>query len=159
MLNLNSILKFQQEVSFGSLFIKAGTELPVTDITVSSIDREGKATNARVVLGHMLEVSLEEVLKVLAYDGIKVLERDVLYPHKSMRIRDHLVDMLKVHPNCMDDIALYSVWHDDDIRESRQDLTDEEVAAVCSAIISNHNAEVGVNWDVIKTTIDEMFPQ
>jgi len=59
----------------------------------------------------------------------------------------------------MDEVAVFSTWHKEDILECRADLTDEQVAHVCSALVANHNAEVGINWDSIKTTIDELFPE
>ena len=50
-------------------------------------------------------------------------------------------------------------WHIDDVHNIREDLTAEQCAEVLEAVGDNHDAEVGVNWDVISWHADDLFPE
>jgi len=47
------------------------------------------------------------------------------------------------------------IWSDDDVREnSEQELTDEQVKNILNAMECNHDANIGINWDVISYHTD-----
>lgn len=50
-------------------------------------------------------------------------------------------------------------WHIDDVHNIREDLTAEQCAEVLEAVGDNHDAEVGVNWDVISWYAEDLFPE
>lgn len=50
-------------------------------------------------------------------------------------------------------------WGLEDVQSIREDLSDEQASAVLQAADRCHNAEVGINWDVLRTIADELFPE
>jgi hypothetical protein len=48
-------------------------------------------------------------------------------------------------------------WHIDDVQEVRPDLTDEQAREVLFAAKRYHDAEQGINWDVLKAHADFIF--
>ena len=52
---------------------------------------------------------------------------------------------------------MYVEWSAEDILEVNPDLTIEEVEEVLNILDRKHDAEVGVNWDVITVVADEVI--
>ena len=52
-----------------------------------------------------------------------------------------------------------SLWHIDDVKEVRPDLTDEQAMQVLERCIDKHDAEIGINWLLIETIADDLFPE
>ena len=50
-------------------------------------------------------------------------------------------------------------WHVDDVLEVRSDLTKEQAKEVLHTLRRYHDAELGINWDVIYWTADEIYPK
>jgi phosphoenolpyruvate carboxylase len=50
------------------------------------------------------------------------------------------------------------IWHIDDVREVRPDLTDDEAREVLAQAKKAHDATIGINWDVLGHWADYMFP-
>lgn len=50
-------------------------------------------------------------------------------------------------------------WCVEDVQSIRPDLTDDQDGAVLQAADRCHNAEVGINWDVLRFHADELFPE
>jgi len=50
-------------------------------------------------------------------------------------------------------------WCVEDVQSIRPDLADEQASAVLQAADRCHNAEVGINWDVLRFHADELFPE
>ncbi len=50
-------------------------------------------------------------------------------------------------------------WHIDDVLSVRPDLTPSQTWKVLERIRRNHDANVGVNWDVIEIVSDILFPE
>lgn len=50
-------------------------------------------------------------------------------------------------------------WHIDDVKSLRPDLNDEQCLVVLDAVKHNHDATIGVNWDVIEAVSDLQFPR
>ncbi len=50
-------------------------------------------------------------------------------------------------------------WGLEDVQSIREDLSDEQASAVLQAADRCHNAEVGINWDVLRTIADDLFPE
>ena len=47
-------------------------------------------------------------------------------------------------------------WHIDDIFEVDDTLTESQAKQVLYLLKHNHNANIGINWDVIEQTIEEV---
>lgn len=45
-------------------------------------------------------------------------------------------------------------WHIDDIKHQDNSLNDEQARTVLAYLKKDHDATIGINWDVISTTID-----
>lgn len=50
-------------------------------------------------------------------------------------------------------------WHIEDVQSIRQDLDDDQAADVLEAVADNHDANYGINWEVIRFWADELFPE
>lgn len=53
---------------------------------------------------------------------------------------------------------LSSDWHIEDVQDVRPDLDDDQCVEVLGVIADNHDANDGINWDVIEYTADRLFP-
>jgi hypothetical protein len=51
------------------------------------------------------------------------------------------------------------LWHIDDVKGLRPDLTDEQCVEVLMQCRDRHDATIGVNWDVIRFHADDLFPE
>lgn len=49
-------------------------------------------------------------------------------------------------------------WHVDDVLDVREDLTREQAKEVLHKVGGNHDAEIGINWDVIEAWADNLYP-
>jgi len=49
-------------------------------------------------------------------------------------------------------------WHIDDVKEVRPDLSDAQAREVLEHAKDQHDASVGVNWDVLTFHADDLFP-
>ncbi len=50
-------------------------------------------------------------------------------------------------------------WHIDDVLEVRKGLSREQRRKVLEAVERNHDANFGIDWYVIETTADELYPR
>jgi hypothetical protein len=48
-------------------------------------------------------------------------------------------------------------WSIEDVQEIRPDLTDEQAWEVLQAVERNHDATIGINWDVLDYHADELY--
>ena len=53
---------------------------------------------------------------------------------------------------------ILAIWSISDVIAVRDDLTDEQAAEVLAAVDKKHDANLGINWDVLETTAGFMFP-
>lgn len=53
------------------------------------------------------------------------------------------------------------LWGVDDVREvaNGKELTDDECMEVLDTVMSNHDASIGINWDVIRYHYNDTFGQ
>lgn len=65
--------------------------------------------------------------------------------------------MVQENLSLVKEIAIY--WHIEDIQERRPDLTDEQASAVLQRLKKNHDANIGINWEVIDIVADILFPE
>jgi hypothetical protein len=54
----------------------------------------------------------------------------------------------------MDEIAI--LWHIDDVKSIADDLTNEECREVLRRAKRNHDANIGINWEVLKVWADQV---
>ena len=59
-------------------------------------------------------------------------------------------------PQITNEIAIY--WHIEDIQSIRSDLTDEQAYIVLQHLKENHDANLGINWEVIEIVADILYP-
>ena len=50
-------------------------------------------------------------------------------------------------------------WHIDDVKEVRPELTDEQARDVLGRVEKCHDANIGINWDVLRAVADDLFPE
>lgn len=51
------------------------------------------------------------------------------------------------------------IWSVEDVQEVRENLSDEQAMKVLKEVKLRHDANIGVNWDVIKCVADIIFPE
>ena len=50
-------------------------------------------------------------------------------------------------------------WSSEDVQSIRPDLNDEQAYEVLLMVEKYHDAEIGVNWNVLSAVADEYFPE
>jgi hypothetical protein len=50
-------------------------------------------------------------------------------------------------------------WHIDDVKEVRPHLTDAQAREVLEQAKHRHDADIGINWDVLAIHADDLFPR
>lgn len=55
--------------------------------------------------------------------------------------------------------SIDSSWHIDDVKSIAEDLTDDECRQVLQLVDRNHDATVGINWDVLENWADYVRDQ
>src|SRR6056300_1144277 len=63
--------------------------------------------------------------------------------------------VLNSYDSSSDEITV--TWSVDDVLEMRPNLTVDQAREVLHAIKHNHDASIGINWDVVVITADNMF--
>ena len=56
-----------------------------------------------------------------------------------------------------DEIAI--VWSAEDVKQECEWLTDDESCDVLNALEHRHDACIGINWEVIYYTAEQMYPK
>ena len=51
------------------------------------------------------------------------------------------------------------IWSIDDVKQERPDLTDEQCMEVLQQCERQHDASIGINWEVICIHADNLFPE
>ena len=51
------------------------------------------------------------------------------------------------------------LWHIDDVKGVRPDLTDEQCMEVLEQCDRRHDAEMGISWQVIEIHAADLFPE
>lgn len=51
------------------------------------------------------------------------------------------------------------VWQTDDVQMQRPDLTEEQCQEVLHRLNSGHDANIGINWDVIDCVAHDCYPE
>jgi hypothetical protein len=57
----------------------------------------------------------------------------------------------------MTDNAIYVEWHISDVKDNHEGLTDDQCREVLQRVKYNHDANIGINWDVIDATVNQLF--
>jgi hypothetical protein len=52
-----------------------------------------------------------------------------------------------------------TLWHIDDVKGVRPDLTDEQAWEVLEQCDRRHDAEIGITWQVIEIHAADLFPE
>lgn len=50
-------------------------------------------------------------------------------------------------------------WHIEDVLSVNPNLTEKQASDVLQYVERNHDAEIGINWDVIEIACDTLFPE
>ena len=51
------------------------------------------------------------------------------------------------------------LWHIDDVKGVRPDLTDEQCMEVLEQCDRRHDTDIGITWQVIEIHADDLFPE
>jgi len=62
-------------------------------------------------------------------------------------------DLLEAHG------YLATIWSVEDVQSVRPDLADDQCREVLHDCGRHHDAEIGINWTVISTVADDLFPR
>lgn len=57
------------------------------------------------------------------------------------------------------EFGIQITWSIEDVLSVREDLTEDQAEEVLEAVEHNHNASIGVNWDVIEGQANYLFPK
>ena len=60
---------------------------------------------------------------------------------------------------CEDKEIIISEWVADDVQTVRPDLDRDQSLEVLHAVAHDFDANIGINWDVITWTADNLFPE
>jgi hypothetical protein len=76
----------------------------------------------------------------------------------TMPTVQELIDYRQLHYKPDDPVA-YSLWTANDVRDVSEDydLSDQEVRGVLDWASNKEDAEVGINWEVIRFYVDEVI--
>lgn len=50
------------------------------------------------------------------------------------------------------------IWHIEDVQSIRPDLTNNQAGKVLEHLKENHDANLGINWEVIEIVADILYP-
>jgi hypothetical protein len=50
-------------------------------------------------------------------------------------------------------------WNIDDVQSVSPHLSEEQASDVLDFLFENHDANIGINWDVIESAVDTLFPE
>ena len=50
-------------------------------------------------------------------------------------------------------------WDVDDVFKQRPDLTEDQAIEVLALIADNFHANIGINWDVIDSAAEHLYPE
>jgi hypothetical protein len=70
-----------------------------------------------------------------------------LNAHKGNKMIDHKTKTIAIE------------WCVDDVLNVRDDLTEDQAWDVLQAVVSRHNAEIGINWEYIAAVADDLYPE
>jgi hypothetical protein len=69
------------------------------------------------------------------------------------------MDTTKIRQRLAAQGFIAEVWHIDDVRALRPDLSDKQCMEVLLQCERKHDATIGINWDVLQIWADELFPE
>jgi hypothetical protein len=64
---------------------------------------------------------------------------------------------IDVHALLAERRQIAGIWHIEDVQSVRPDLTDDQAWQVLQAVRRNHDASLGINWDVLECNADILF--
>lgn len=70
--------------------------------------------------------------------------------------RERTKEFFKTKKEIIKEIKI--VWSIEDVLSRRSDLTEEQASKVLVELENSHNAEIGINWEVIDTTAEILYP-
>lgn len=51
------------------------------------------------------------------------------------------------------------IWSMEDVQEVRSDLSNKQAMEVLQKVKENHDACIGINWDVLRTWAEHLYPE
>lgn len=67
--------------------------------------------------------------------------------------------MAQVEKNAEGKWVLYSEWHVEDVINQCPWVNEDQAVEVLEAVADNHDANIGINWDVIEMWAEHLFPE
>jgi hypothetical protein len=76
---------------------------------------------------------------------------------KGKKTIEEIACILNTRDLCKQSRSISIIWSIEDVQSLRDDLSDDQAREVLEYIEDSHNAEIGINWDVIDYTIKHLF--
>lgn len=58
-----------------------------------------------------------------------------------------------------DEPVLISTWRIDDVKSIAPWVSDDEAVEILASVADNHDANLGINWEVIEFWVDNLYPE
>jgi hypothetical protein len=102
--------------------------------------------------------------KFLEAEALKVCEADDAYELRDCidEVSDgHLMAIARLFdkPTENESLSIAVSWHRDDVKDIRPDLTDAQALEVLQFAKHKHDANIGINWEVLQIHADMLFPE
>jgi hypothetical protein len=68
-----------------------------------------------------------------------------------------MTDKIYIHATLAGRRQIAVIWCIEDVQEVRPDLSEEQCWKVLQAAEHNHDATIGINWDVLSCQADTLF--
>lgn len=130
------ILKFNKDTFFGTACIKEGTQLPFT--------LNGEMT----VLGNFLEVQNNELQEAIDLGLIDLIRND----DENNTVQSLIVRALNFPSSTYNEPLVSVLWFKEEIEEACPGIEPEQLQHLVNLLHSDHDADKGINFDVIKST-------
>lgn len=77
----------------------------------------------------------------------------------TQQLTETLFELLREFERRPDADWIFSAWHISDIRQQRPDLTDDQCRKVLRNLKRKHDANLGINWEVIDIVAGILYPE
>ena len=68
-------------------------------------------------------------------------------------------DQIDIHSILEKRCQIAIIWSAEDVQEVRPDLDEEQAMQVLESCKENHDANYGINWEVLRSAADSSFPK
>lgn len=87
---------------------------------------------------------------------------EIVLPFEIRQQLSHIlaqVSSKKITSDLSSSRSISIIWSTDDVLNVRPDLTADQASDVLENLYFNHDANIGINWDVISIVAEGMYPE